>query len=170
MQIPPILRMGNRKLYQRSQEVEDFAAEELAGIVEVLNKAMIEYGGVGIAAPQIGIFKRIIIFGFDESLRYPDKEPVPHTVLINPQYTPLDDAKEYDWEGCLSIPGIRAKVPRYKNIMYNGFDINGKAVQAEAHDFAARIIQHECDHLDGILFISLVEDLHDLGFEDEMCG
>jgi peptide deformylase len=129
---------------------------------------MKQEGGVGIAAPQIGVNKRMVIFGFESSARYPNEKPVPFTVLINPVIEYLSDETADGWEGCLSVPGLRGLVPRFRHIRYSGFDLEGNAFTREADGFHARIVQHECDHLDGILFPQRIKDMRFFGFEDEL--
>ena len=124
--------------------------------------------GAGLAAPQIGVFKRLVIFGFDTNDRYPEADSVPFTVLINPIITPLSDEKENGWEGCLSVPGLRGVVPRYTHIKYEGYDTEGKKIEREVEDFHARVVQHECDHLDGILYPMKIEDYRYFGFHEEI--
>jgi peptide deformylase len=120
--------------------------------------------GAGLAAPQIGVDLQLVIFGFDHNERYPDAPPVPRTVLINPVITPLGDAMEDGWEGCLSVPGLRGVVPRHARIRYRGFDVDGRPIEREAEGFHARVVQHECDHLIGRLYPTRMTDLTRLGF------
>ncbi|MFT3741394.1 MAG: peptide deformylase [Gammaproteobacteria bacterium] len=160
-----ILKMGEKRLQTRSQEVEVFS-NALENLVETLHQAMQKQGGVGISAPQIGINKRVIIYGFEKSQRYPNEKPVPLTVLVNPVLTTLTDEVVEGWEGCLSVPGLRGKVPRYLEIHYAGYTPSGEKKEGIATGFHARILQHECDHLDGILFPERIKDLKNFGFED----
>jgi len=160
--------MGNAELAIPSKEVVDFSDPELPTIISDMNDTMIEKGGVGIAAPQIGVNLRIVMFGFEKSERYPDAEPVPLTILINPIIEFLDDEMEDGWEGCLSVPGLRGLVPRYKNIKYRGYDENGNPIERIVSGFHARVVQHECDHLDGILYPQRIKDMTSFGFEDEL--
>jgi peptide deformylase len=122
--------------------------------------------GAGLAAPQIGVQQRLVIFGFTSSPRYPNAEPVPFTILINPVITPLSDATEEGWEGCLSVPGMRGLVPRFTWLRYQGFDQYGQPIDRTVRDFHARVVQHECDHLDGILYPTRIRDLRNFGFAD----
>ena len=124
--------------------------------------------GAGLAAPQIGVFKRLVNFGFDANDRYPEADSVPFTVLINPIITPLSDEKENGWEGCLSVPGLRGVVPRFTHIKYEGYDVEGNKLEREVEDFHARVVQHECDHLDGILYPMKIEDYRYFGFHEEI--
>jgi len=163
-----VLKMGNPQLGQRSLPVEDFATSALAELIQNMHDSMLEKGGIGIAAPQIGSNLRVIIFGFEKSLRYPNEKPVPLTVLINPEIEILTDKMIDGWEGCLSVPGLRGLVPRYQKIRYRGFDFEGNSIERIAEDFHARILQHECDHLDGILFPQRITNLQFFGFEDEL--
>ena len=158
MNLREILVMGNPRLVQRSHEVLDIDSEVL-NIIQMMKVIMKEKNGVGIAAPQIGFMKRIIIYGFNKNSRYPSEEPVTETVLINPKFEPIGDNKELGMEGCLSVPGLRGMVSRYSHIKYEGYSSQGKKLQAEAKGFHARIIQHEIDHLDGILFPFKIDDI-----------
>lgn len=162
----PIVRMGAPSLFERSSEVSDIDSSEIKQLIEDMLITLQRLGGVGIAAPQIGVNKRVIIFGFDKSERYPNEKPIPHTILINPEYTVLNEEKIAGWEGCLSVPGMRGKVSRYKEIQYCGIDPMGRRIESVAEGFHARVIQHEVDHLNGVLFPLLIEDMHNFGFED----
>ena len=164
--IRPILRMGDPRLFQRSQSVDRFATPELRELVADMRETMVSASGAGLAAPQIGVPLRVVIFGFEHNQRYPDAEPVPYTEIVNPVLTPLGQEMEEDWEGCLSVPGLRGRVPRYARLRYSGFDPEGKPVQREASGFHARVVQHECDHLDGILYPMRMRDLRLLGYTD----
>lgn len=166
MTIKTISRMGKSNLFEGSTDVSNLQATDIIRLIQDLHDTMIAKGGVGIAAPQIGVNKRVIIFGFDKSERYPNEKAVPKTTLINPQYKPLNDEKELGWEGCLSVPKMRGLVPRYTAIRYWGTDENGNHVEREAHHFHARVVQHEIDHVDGVLYPLRIEDFHDFGFED----
>lgn len=166
MAVLPIVRMGTPSLAERSVEVSEFACKALYDIVQDLKDSMAAYGGVGIAAPQVGINQRIVLFGFDHNPRYPAEKPVPFTVLINPVITFLTEEKIDAWEGCLSVPGLRGKVPRYTKIHYSGFNEEGEKIDRIAEGFHARVVQHECDHLDGILYPQRIVDMRDFGFED----
>jgi len=164
--IHPILRMGDPRLFQRSQPVERLGTPELKTLVADMRETMVAASGAGLAAPQIGVLLRVVIFGFDHNERYPDAEPVPYTEIVNPVLTPLDQEMEEDWEGCLSVPGLRGRVPRYSRLRYSGFDPDGRAIEREVSGFHARVVQHECDHLDGVLYPMRMRDLRLLGFTD----
>jgi peptide deformylase len=167
MAIRDILKMGNPDLLKVSEPV-DFEKDDLTTLIEDMKETMKANDGAGLAAPQIGVFKRLVIFGFDTSDRYPEADSVPFTVLINPIITPLSDEKEDGWEGCLSVPGLRGVVPRYTHIKYEGYDAEGKKIEREVEDFHARVVQHECDHLDGILYPMKIEDYRYFGFHEEI--
>ena len=148
MAIRDILKMGNPDLLKVSEPI-DFEKDDLKTLIEDMKETMKANDGAGLAAPQIGVFKRLVIFGFDTNDRYPEADSVPFTVLINPVITPLSDDIENGWEGCLSVPGLRGVVPRFTHIKYEGYDADGKKFEREVEDFHARVVQHECDHLDG---------------------
>jgi peptide deformylase len=162
--IRDVLRMGDPRLLQVSQPIDDFGSAALETLLEDMHDTMKAMNGAGIAAPQIGVLKRIVIFGFDHNERYPDAEAVPFTVLCNPVITPLSDEMEDGWEGCLSVPGMRGLVPRYTRIRYTGFDQSGNPIDREASGFHARVVQHECDHLDGVLYPQRIVDMTKFGF------
>ena len=164
--IRPILRMGDPLLLQRSQPVERFATPELKALLADMRETMVAATGAGLAAPQIGVPLRVVIFGFEHNDRYPDAEPVPYTEIVNPVLVPLDPEMEEDWEGCLSVPGLRGRVPRYTRLRYSGFDPEGRSIEREVGGFHARVVQHECDHLDGILYPMRMRNLRLLGFTD----
>ena len=168
MAIRSVVKMGNQQLAMPSLLVSDLSDPKLSSIIEDMHDTMLKRGGVGIAAPQIGHHLRIIMFGFDVNERYPLELPVPFTVLINPEIEILSDEQIEDWEGCLSVPKLRGRVPRYRHIQYQGYDLNGEFISRMAEDFHARVVQHECDHLDGILFPQRINDLRYFGFEDEL--
>ncbi len=165
MAILPVLKMGTLSLSERSQEVSEFACAKLYDLITDLKDVLAKEGGVGIAAPQIGVNQRVVIFGFESSVRYPNEKPVPFTVLINPVITPLSEEKIEGWEGCLSVPGLRGKVPRHQKIHYMGFNEEGERIERVADNFHARMVQHECDHLDGILYPERMTNMRDFGFE-----
>lgn len=167
MAIRDILKMGNPDLLEVSEPI-DFEKDNLKTLIEDMKETMKANDGAGLAAPQIGVFKRLVIFGFDTNDRYPDADSVPFTVLINPVITPLSDDKENGWEGCLSVPGLRGVVPRFTHIKYEGYDADGKKFEREVEDFHARVVQHECDHLDGILYPMKIEDYRHFGFHEEI--
>ena len=171
MPVKKILRYGDPKLLKRSAEVIDFSCQSLTSLVTDLEDTMHAYNGAGLAAPQIGILKRVVIFGSQqpsENLRYPDAEHVPYTVLVNPQITVLADSTQGMWEGCLSVPGMRGYVERPDHIHYQGFDLQGNAIDREVSGFHAIVVQHECDHLDGILYPMKLTDLSMFGFDEEI--
>ncbi len=167
MPFRPVLRMGDERLLARAQPVTQFDTDELHRLLEDMRISMLESGGVGLAAPQIGVDLRVVIFEVSaESSRYPDAESVPQTVLINPVITPLNDESSEDWEGCLSVPGLRGLVPRFCTIRYQGFDPYGAPVDRTVSGFHARVVQHECDHLDGILYPMRIKDMRCFGYRD----
>ena len=168
MAIHTVLRMGHPLLNQRAAEVETFNTAELDLLIEDMLDTMQAEDGAGLAAPQIGISRRIVVFGFDNNPRYQDAPAVPRTILINPHIKPLDETMEGGWEGCLSVPGMRGLVPRYTKIEYSGFDAGGEPVRVEAEGFHARVVQHECDHLDGILYPQRIRDFTRFGFINEL--
>ena len=164
--IRPLLRMGDPRLLRRSRPVERFDAPELHTLIADMEETMRHLDGAGLAAPQIGVDLRLVIFGVERNARYPDAEPVPRTVLINPVLTPLSPETEEGWEGCLSVPGLRGWVPRWSRLRYSGFDDRGRPIERSVSGFHARVVQHECDHLDGILYPMRMRDLSRFGFTD----
>ena len=158
--------MGDPRLLERSQEVERFDTVELAELLADMRETMNAADGAGLAAPQIGVPLRVVIFGIEHNPRYPDAEAVPYTELINPVLTPLGEEEEEGWEGCLSVPGFRGVVPRFRRLRYEGFDPQGNRIAREVDDFHARVVQHECDHLDGILYPQRIRDMRQFGFTD----
>ena len=166
--IHDVLRMGDPRLFARAREVDDAAHPQIAALLADMRDTMKALSGAGLAAPQIGVLQRVVIFGVERNVRYPDAEPVPYTELVNPVITPLADTVEDGWEGCLSVPGMRGVVPRWTRIRYSGFDPQGNRIEREATDFHARVVQHECDHLDGILYPQRMTDLSKLGFIEEL--
>ena len=166
MAVRPILKMGDPRLLQPAEPVRDFASPELKTLIEDMFDTMASAGGVGLAAPQIGVGLQVVIFGFERSERYPDAEPVPTTILVNPVITPLGDEEEEDWEGCLSVPGLRGWVPRFKRIRYQGFNETGEPIDRAVEGFHARVVQHECDHLIGKLYPMRVRDFSRFGFTE----
>jgi len=164
----PILRIGHPLLLQPAQAVTEFNTPQLDALVADMLDTMEAADGAGLAANQIGVLQRVVIFGFDENPRYPDRDPVTLTVLVNPEIRPLGDELESDWEGCLSVPEMRGWVPRHRRIIYRGFDPQGNRIEREVGDFHARVVQHECDHLDGILYPQRIEDMTKFGYEDEL--
>ena len=161
-----ILRMGDARLMRVARPVEQFGSRELMALIEDMKETMAAADGAGLAAPQIGVDLRLVIFGFESNDRYPDAPPVPFTVLINPELTPLGDEMEEGWEGCLSLPGLRGVVPRYLRLRYRGFDPDGRLIDRTVEGFHARVVQHECDHLDGILYPMRMPDMSRFGFSD----
>ncbi|MGB6976310.1 MAG: peptide deformylase [Gammaproteobacteria bacterium] len=168
MPVQPVIKMGNPLLYQVAKSVTEFNTPELIQLIEDLFNTMRATGGVGIAAPQIGVSYQVTVFGFEKSLRYPHAESVPQTVLINPTVEFLTSQMEDDWEGCLSTPGLRGFVPRYTHIRYSGYDQFGEFFQREVQGFHARLVQHEYDHLQGKLYPMRLKELHHFGFEEEI--
>lgn len=168
MAIKPVLRMGNPLLLQRAKEITDFDSPNLNALINDMFDTMHANDGAGLAATQIGVSLRLVIFGFDENPRYPEAPAVPKTILINPDIQPLDEAKEEDWEGCLSLPGLRGLVPRYSHIKYSGFDAQGNPFESQASGFHARVVQHECDHLDGVLYPQRMTDIKQLVYTEEL--
>lgn len=168
MTIKTVVKMGNQQLGTPSVPVEDISSADIQAIVKDMRDTMIDEGGVGIAAPQIGCNLRIIMFGFDDNARYPDEHSIPFTVLINPVIEFLSDEMVDGWEGCLSVPGLRGLVPRCNKINYQGYDLDGQLINRTVTGFHARVLQHECDHLDGILYPQRIKDLRFFGFEDEL--
>jgi peptide deformylase len=164
MAIREILKMGDPRLLRVAQTVREFDTPELHALIADMFDTMVAAGGAGLAAPQIGVDLQLVIFGFETSARYPDAPPVPKTVLLNPAITPLGDAEEEGWEGCLSVPGLRGIVPRWARIRYTGLDPQGLPIEREAEGFHARVVQHECDHLIGRLYPTRMRDLTKLGF------
>ena len=166
MTVRTLLRMGDPRLLQPAAPVTAFATPELAALIEDMFDTMAAHGGVGLAAPQIGVGLQVVIFGFEHSERYPDAPPVPRTVLLNPVITPLSVESEEGWEGCLSVPGLRGMVPRATRIRYTGFTPAGESIERLAEGFHARVVQHECDHLAGVLYPMRVRDFRRFGFTD----
>lgn len=166
MAIKPVVRMGDEQLGTPSLPVTEFGTESLYALLEDMKDTMKKENGVGIAAPQIGVNLRVVIFGFEHNKRYPDEEPVPFTVLINPEIEILSDEMVEDWEGCLSVPGMRGMVPRYKKLKYSGYDAEGNFFSRKVKDFHARVVQHECDHINGVLYPQRIKDMKQFGFED----
>jgi peptide deformylase len=164
--IRDVLRMGDPRLLAPSRPVDRFGTAELRALLADLRDTMEAHQGAGLAAPQIGVPLQVVIFGFEHNARYPDAEPVPWTELVNPVLTPLSDETDEDWEGCLSVPGLRGVVPRYRHLRYEGFDPQGAPIRREVSGFHARVVQHECDHLLGILYPMRMRDLRRFGFTD----
>ena len=160
--------MGHPVLREKAKPVEQFGTPELRALLEDMKETMAAKNGAGLAAPQIGVGQRVVIFGVDKNPRYPDAEEVPFTVLVNPKLVMLTREVEEDWEGCLSVPGMRGVVPRYTRLRYSGFDIEGNPIERVAEGFHARVVQHECDHLEGILYPQRMTDLSKFGFNEEL--
>ncbi|NSX05000.1 peptide deformylase [Cupriavidus gilardii] len=164
--IRDILKMGDPRLLQVARPVQRFNTPELRTLIEDMFDTMEHANGAGLAAPQIGVDLQVVIFGFERNPRYPDAPQVPKTVLINPELTPLSDEMEDGWEGCLSVPGLRGMVPRYTSLRYTGYDVMGQRIERVAEGFHARVVQHECDHLRGILYPMRIKDFSKFGFTE----
>ncbi len=158
--------MGDARLLALSEPVREFATADLAALLADMRDTMRHLNGAGLAAPQIGVGLRVVIFGVQANPRYPDAQSVPDTVLINPTLTPLSEETEDGWEGCLSVPGMRGLVPRWRRLRYAGFEPSGQRFECEAEGFHARVVQHEVDHLDGILYPRRIRDLRFFGFNE----
>jgi peptide deformylase len=168
MAVKTVLRMGDPLLFQRAQPVAQFDTSELHELIRDMQDTMQAKNGAGIAAPQIGVSLRVVIFGVGANPRYPDAEQVPYTVLVNPVLEPIGEEMEEGWEGCLSVPGLRGVVPRYKSVRYRGFDPYGNRIDRTVSGFHARVVQHETDHLEGILYPMRVRDFTRFGFNEEL--
>jgi len=168
MAVKEVLRIGHPLLMQQAQAVGAFDTPELHELITDMRDTMAALNGAGLAAPQIGVSQRVVIFGLEHNPRYPEVEPIAETILINPLIEVLDEQCEEDWEGCLSIPGMRGKVPRYRSIRYSGYGVDGQRIERTVDGFHARVVQHECDHLDGVLYPQRIMDLRDFGYEDEL--
>jgi peptide deformylase len=166
MTVRTILKMGDPRLLRMAQPVREFGTRELNELITDLFDTMEAANGAGLAAPQIGVDLQVVIFGFAHSERYPEAPPVPSTVLINPVITPVSEALEEGWEGCLSVPGLRGVVPRHSRIRYTGRDPKGGTIDREADGFHARVVQHECDHLIGVLYPMRVRDFSRFGYTE----
>lgn len=158
--------MGDPRLLQRAEPITNFGSRELQALLADMRDTMHALDGVGLAAPQIGVSLRVVIFGVNANPRYPDAESVPQTVLINPVLTPLSEEVEEDWEGCLSVPGMRGLVPRHTQLRYQGRDEKGGLIDRTVSGFHARVVQHECDHLEGILYPMRMRDMRNFGFSE----
>ena len=170
MSIRPVLKMGDPRLLEVARPVTVFNTGALRALIADLEDTMAHLDGAGLAAPQIGVGLRVVIFGFDDNPRYPDADSVPYTVLINPVLTPLSDELEAGWEGCLSLPGLRGCVPRWRRLRYTGVDPSGRLIDRSVEGFHARVVQHECDHLDGILYPMRIDDLRLFGYSEVSDG
>jgi peptide deformylase len=168
MAVKPVLKMGDPVLLQVAKLVKKFDTPELRQLLKDMHDTMEALDGAGLAAPQIGVSQQVVIFGVKKNRRYPDAEEVPYTVLINPVITPVEKEMEDGWEGCLSVPGMRGVVPRYHSIRYQGFDQHGKKIDRTVSDFHARVVQHECDHLLGILYPMRMKDMSLFGFSEAL--
>lgn len=168
MSVRPVLRMGDPHLLRVARPVEHFDTPELHALIRDMEDTMAHLNGAGLAAPQIDVDLRVVIFGVSKNPRYPEVEEVPYTVLINPVIEPLVSAEEDGWEGCLSVPGMRGVVPRFTHLRYSGFDQYGQKIEREVTGFHARVVQHECDHLDGILYPMRIRDFRQFGFTEEL--
>ncbi len=168
MPVKAVLRIGHPSLRQTAQPVHQFDTPKLHALIADMLDTMAHYNGAGLAAPQIGVGLRVVIFGVGTNPRYPQAEPVPQTVLINPVIAPVSDGQSSDWEGCLSVPGMRGKVSRYQRIRYQGFDQFGQPIERTAEQFHARVVQHECDHLDGVLYTDRLDHSGEFGFIEEL--
>ena len=166
--IKPILKMGDPLLLRIARPVVDLAALELRTLIADMYETMAAANGVGLAAPQIGVELRVMVFGFDDNPRYPNEPPVPMTTLINPEVDILTDETEDGWEGCLSIPGLRGSVPRATHIRYRGIGEDGRDLVQEAWGFHARVVQHALDHLNGVLYPQRIADMTKFGFIDAL--
>lgn len=168
MAIRPVLRMGDPRLFMPSRRLGVLDTPELHALVSDMQDTMQAFKGAGLAAPQIGVDLQVVIFGVEANPRYPEAEPVPFTVLVNPELEPIGEEIEEGWEGCLSVPGMRGLVPRYKRLRYRGVDQYGKPIDRTVNDFHARVVQHEVDHLLGILYPMRIEDMRNFGFTEEL--
>jgi peptide deformylase len=166
MAIRQVLKMGDPRLLRVSEPVQDFKSQALKNLIEDMQDTMHSLNGAGLAAPQIGVNLRVVIFGVKKTPRYPDAEEVPYTILINPKLTFVEEEMEEGWEGCLSVPGMRGLVPRFKKLRYQGYDLNQNPIDRIVSDFHARVVQHECDHLDGVLYPMRIKDLRNFGFSE----
>jgi peptide deformylase len=166
MGVREILRMGDPRLLRQAEPVSKFGTPELEALVADMFDTMRAANGAGLAAPQIGVNLQLVIFGFNQNTRYPDAPAVPETVLLNPVLTRLTEHMEDGWEGCLSVPGLRGVVPRWSQLRYDGFDQHGNAISREVDGFHARVVQHECDHLAGVLYPMRIKDFSRFGFTE----
>ncbi len=169
MSVRRVLRMGEPLLREVAAPVTRFDAE-LASLVTDMDDTMRSLHGAGLAAPQVGVSLRVVIFELKDNPRYPHLAPIPYTVLVNPVLTVLDPAQDEGWEGCLSVPGMRGLVPRFRQLRYHGCDAGGAPIDRVVEGFHARVVQHEVDHLDGVLFPQRVRDLRNFGFEEALAG
>ena len=170
MAIRPVLKMGHPLLREVAAPVAQLATPELRDLIADMDETMRSLNGAGIAAPQIGVSLRVVIFELKDNPRYPQVTPVPYTVLVNPVLTLIGTEQEEGWEGCLSVPGMRGLVPRYRHLRYQGFTAEGEPIDRTVEGFHARVVQHEVDHLDGILYPQRIRDLRTFGFGDALAG
>lgn len=168
MAVKPVLRIGNPLLLRTADAVTGFNTPELDQLVEDLLDTMQAEDGAGLAAPQIGVSQRVVVFGFESCERYPNSDQVPRTILVNPVIKPVGTDMTDGWEGCLSVPGMRGVVSRYQKIQYSGYTPDGSRIQVDAEGFHARVVQHECDHLDGIIYTQRLKDPKLFGFTEEL--
>jgi len=168
MTVHKILKMGDPRLLVSAEPVVDPTAPEISTLIQDMQDTMTAYNGAGLAAPQIGVSLRLVIFGGAKSSRYPDADEVPFTILMNPQIEILSDTLSESWEGCLSVPGMRGLVPRHAHIRYTGINEVGEVVDRVVEGFHATVVQHECDHLDGILYPMRMPNMALFGFEEEL--
>ncbi len=166
MAIKPVLKMGDPRLLQVAKPVIEFNTNELNTLIQDMQDTMKSLEGAGLAAPQIGVDLQVVIFEIEKNSRYPDAEEIPFTVLINPKLTPLTEETEQDWEGCLSVPGMRGMVPRITKLRYQGVDQQGQTIDHSVDGFHARVVQHECDHLQGILYPMRITDFKNFGYTE----
>jgi|TARA_B110000503_G_scaffold141117_1_gene233729 peptide deformylase len=169
MSVQTILKMGDPRLNRVANPVQTFNTPDLHQLIFDMRATVAHANGAGLAAPQIGVDLQVVIFGSGQvNTRYPLEEPIPETILINPVITPLGDDEQIGWEGCLSVPGLRGQVPRFKHIRYTGFDELGKPIDKTVSDFHARVVQHECDHLIGILYPAKIRDFSQFGYVETL--
>ena len=166
MAVREIIKMGDPRLLRQAELITAFNTPELHVLIADMFDTMHAANGAGLAAPQIGVNLQLVIFGFGSNSRYPEAPPVPETVLLNPVLTPLADEMEDGWEGCLSVPGLRGVVPRYTRMRYSGLDPYGQPIDREVEGFHARVVQHECDHLIGVLYPMRIKDFSRFGYTD----
>lgn len=166
MAIRAVLKMGDPRLLQPSEPVREFGTSALEALIHDMHDTMEALDGAGLAAPQIGVGLQVVVFGVQRNPRYPEAEEVPYTVLVNPVLTPLGEEQEEGWEGCLSVPGMRGLVPRYEQLRYRGFDPSGSPIDRSVSGFHARVVQHEVDHLLGILYPMRIRDLRNFGYTE----
>jgi peptide deformylase len=168
MAVRPVLKMGDPLLYRKAEPVKEFNTPALRELIADMFDTMAALNGAGLAAPQIGVSQRVVIFEVQSNPRYPQAEPVPRTILINPVLEPIGTDMEDGWEGCLSVPGLRGLVSRHSRLRYTGVDPEGRPIDRTVDGFHARVVQHECDHIDGILYPMRLKDIRYLGFEDAL--